>query len=417
MARFTEITLDAPNRALDAPWPTVTIVKSKLEDARAILNKIADRAASYGQEITWHEDHYVATMYRELWSGKREKIKVPHVDLFVTGGAPKIGDHEFVAMLERTAAGTLVKAVPDKEVGAFGRDWDGSCAHCDSKRARVHGYVIESKGDRMIVGKSCVRDYLGMDFPQNMLSVLNQVVDLSSMGDENDEGYGVGGGAWATDVLGVAAAARCAVNRFGYAKKNADQSTYDRVSRLVGPAQYDRTDEQRNLRAEFNENAALYVEEAQKMIDWAVALEANSDYLHNLKVIFSSGYVSQKNLGLAVSIVIAYDSAMERAARAAAPKVESTGHFGEIKKRTEHTVTLDRIFAQDNQWGSYKRFFFRTPEGQTLIWTTDYLTDLMVDGKAAGTGSTFKMAFTPTKHSEYQGVPQTYVNRCKVVEA
>jgi hypothetical protein len=413
VSRFTAVAVSAPNRARDADRPTISLRQAKLDDAREILNKLADRADNYGQSITWREESYERTVERIRWDGKRTQVIEQWVDIYVKGGAPKIGDHSFIAMLERLPDGVIVKAVPDVEIGTFGSNWNGSCDHCGSARARVHGFVIEGSEGRKIVGKSCVRDYLGMDVPTGMLAVLNRIATLSDL--EEDEGGWARGGAWSTDMLGVIAAARCAVGMFGYGKKELEnRSTYARVRKLLS-AFPPKGEEEIALKEEFHSRGDHYQVEGEKVIAWARVLDSDNDYLNNLRVILSNDYVTDKHMGLAVSAVVAYDRAMEKAALAAAPKIEGNGHFGEVKKRTEHDVVIDRIYSQDNRWGCFKTFYFRTPEGQILVWKTDYTTFLPVDGRPANNGDKLRLAFTPTKHAEYKDVPQTYINRCKVV--
>jgi hypothetical protein len=416
VSRFTSIAVATPNRAINAERPTIMIRQAKLDGAREILNKLADRAEAFGQSITWREESYTREVSRIRWDGKRAKVIEQWVDIYVTGGAPKIGDHSFIAMLERQPGGVIVKAVPDIEIGAFGAEWDGRCDHCGKNRSRVHGYVVEGSEGRKVIGQSCVRDYLGMDVPANMLSVLNRVVTLSDLEDEDEGSWGRGGSAWATDVLGVMAAARCAVGMFGYAKKDQEsRSTYARVRALLSPFPSN-LPEVIALKEEFYSRADHYQAEGEKIIEWGRKLDGVGDYINNLRVILSSDYVSDKNMGLAVSAVTAYDREMEKIARAALPeRAAGKGFFGTVKQRAEHDVTIDRIYAQDNHWGCFKTFYFRTQEGQILIWKTDYSTSLEVAGRPANNGDKLRIAFTPTRHDVYKDEERTYVNRCKVV--
>lgn len=414
--RFTHTVLTGPKHILDGgQYPTITIEAFKLESARDMLNKLADRAESYGQTITWREESFEQSFEKTRWDGKRVKMTVRYVSIYVQGAAPKIGDHQFAAMLERSKGGVLVKALPGVEIGDYGQKWDGYCDHCGTKRDRVHGYVIENAGVRNIVGRSCVRDYLGMDVPDRLLNVLNQVTSLGEQFEE--DGWEMPRNGWARDITEVMAAARCAVGMLGYAKSaERERSTAARVIALFGSSYDDREKEVKALRAEFNERADHYYEEGRKVVEWAQAIEGSSDYLNNLKVVVTGGYVTKDKLGIAVSAVVAYDNAMAKAARdAEGPAKPSTGHYGEVKKRVEDNVTVERIFAQNNQWGSVKRFFFRVKTGEILIWTTSFETELLINGRPVNSGDAIRLAFTPTRHSEYNGEKQTYVNRCKVV--
>lgn len=405
-----------PDGLFEDRWPTVTIRACYIDEARAILNKLADRAESYGQIITWQEEFGEREVVRVRWDGERISVKEKWVSLFVDGAAPKIGNHKFVAMLERMKGGTIVRTIPDVELGDFGRDWDGECAHCGSKRDRVHGYVIEDENGMTIVGKSCVRDYLGMDNPQRMLGVLRDITDLSNMGE--DEEGGLGYSPWTTAVWGVVAAARAAVGMFGYGKKDMGvMSTIGLVRSLSGKGR--KTPEQESLLREFNTRGEHYYSEAWKVIEWARAQEnPKSDYLHNLKVILGSDYIRDKDMGLAVSAVVAYDNEMARLRRIEDAKnnhVASTGYVGVLKTRMEAEVTIERIITVNNQWGNYRIFLFRTTDGAVLKWTTSTETDTRLGDRPANANDRVKLSFNPQKHELYQGEPQTTVNRCKML--
>ena len=405
-----------PDCFMDSRWPTSTIRAQYLDDARDILNKLADKAESYGQQITWMEHPFDRQVRRLRWDGKPIMVTEKWVSLFVDGTAPRYGDFKFVAMLERLKGGVIVKSIPDVEIGEYGQDWNGSCDHCGSTRARVHGYVIEDPNGRKIVGKSCVRDYLGMDNPQMMLRVLQEVTALSNMGDE-EEGFGRGG-VWSTEVWGVVAAASAAVALFGYGKADMDElSTKSRVQKLMSSAP-PKGDEEKKLKAEMDTRGDHYYDLARATIDWARNLDPKgSDYLNNVKVILSSDYIGAKHLGVAVSAASAYQQHLARLQRIEDAKngvSASTGHVGVLKKRMEADVTVERIIAINNQWGNYRIFIFRTTDGANMKWTTSNDTDTMVGDRPLNQGDKVRLAFTPQKHDMYQDQPQTVVNRCKI---
>ncbi len=393
--------------------PTAQFRACHLEDARAILNKLADRAFGYGQIISWTEEPFDREMRRIRWDGKMVKLTEKWVKIFVTGAAPTIGDYTFLAMLERLPGGVMVKSLPEVEIGEFGSDWDGHCDHCGKPRDRVHGYIVEGKDGRKIIGKSCVRDYLGMDVPEKLLSVIGKLVEVSDF--EDDDYFGGGGGSWTQHVVGVVAAARCVVAMLGYAKTDQGAlSTKSRVLFLMGSGKGKLSFEEAALQKEFHDNAERYYREAHEIVDWAKTIKASSDYLNNLRVLCSCDSVDQKKLGVLVSVVVAYDNEQARKRRAAEGALKSAGHVGVIKQRMTADVVVERIISVNNMYGCYRVFLFRTTEGAVLRWKTGFDTETEINGQKANTGDQVRLTFTPQRHGEYEGQPQTYVNRCKM---
>ena len=392
--------------------PTIRIRKEKLEAARAIMEKLQDRALTYGQMITWEEKHYTRKETRVRWDGERVTVDTPYVAIYVAGAAPRIGNYTFLAALERHKTGTIVKQIKDVDLGESVLHWDGRCDHCGKPRARVNGYVIEDGSNRKIVGKSCLRDYMGMDVPEKLLWVLNKVAELGGMGDEDEDFMG-GGRSWTRSTWGVLAASYAAISLFGYAKKDAGhRSTAARVSHYLSGAT-DREDDQKRLRGEMNERAEFYMDHALKIIEWATTIKTRDQYLHNIKVLIEDGFVADKNLGIMVSAPLGYIKECQRLERIAKANPDSK-HVGELKKRMTVNAAIERIISIDNMYGQYRIFIFRTDDGSLLRWKTGLDTDARLGDRPVIIGDKVKLTCTPTFHGSYEGENQTYVNRCKM---
>jgi hypothetical protein len=390
--------------------PAVTILAEKLEMAQTILTKLAKRAASYGQVITWTVRTFTQKKAVIRWDGKWVTVDVPYVSIFVEGGAPRIGSYTFLASLERMTEGTIVKSVKDVEFDDSVINWNGQCGHCGKPRARVNGYVIDDGSEYKIVGKSCLRDYMGMDVPAKMLSVLNDVAELGGLGDEDDD-YEGPVGRWTTSTWGVIAASYAAISLFGYAKTaEGASSTYARVMHLLGGFP-NRTDDQQRLSDEMKERGDFYYEEAQKVIEWAKTITSREPYLSNIRILLAEGYVTQKNLGIVVSSPLGYIKQKAISERAANSESK---HIGVLKQRMTVQVTVDRIISIDNMYGQYRIFIFRTEEGSLLRWKTGLDTNTKIANRPVVIGDKINMTCTPTYHGAYQGENQTSVNRCKM---
>lgn len=387
--------------------PTVTVEAAKRESARAILNKLADRAEKYGQVITWLERPFVQTRARKRWDGKTIMVEQQMVDFIVDGGAPRIGNYRLLAALEKLPNGVVVRSVVDRDFGALATKWGGGCDHCHSDRARKYGYIVENEDGVKVIGKSCLRDYLGTDVPEAMLAVLNKVAEIGSMGDEDYE-FG-SAGKTTYYLLDVVATALASVSLFGYAKSSQDSTSTKEYTRHIVGGFVLRQDNHIALKKEMDKRADHYHALAENVIAFIRALNPKSDFENNMSVIFAHDYVEEHMLGFAVASVPMYEREQQRKKNI----LQSTGHWGEIKKRSTVNATVERVIRVDNAYGQYRVFLFRTDEGHVLRWKTGFEVDASFEDRPLNSGDRVSLTCTPQRHGEYEGLPQTSVNRCK----
>lgn len=415
--------------------PTVSI-RAEFEAAAVDkLQKLQRRAARYGHAISWTIDRRDEERRRPRWpalsteeagaTGSWETYLQPMLDFTIEGDAPRVGPYRFVAELERQPGGVIVSALGGVEIGALGREWDGRCEHCHKPRGRSRAYVVEhaETGERRVVGKSCLRDYVGTDVPQNALWVFT--VERSPLGDD-EEGWGGGYRPWYEDTRYVIAASRAAIALWGWRPKSGcaegEQSTRDYVQLLysVGQTRKAWQAEIDLLRAEIKLRAEQHEVEADAILQWGADLEPRSDYEHNLKIALNADVVTNKTFGLVVSACAAYDKQQavifDRAerAKAEAEKNAASYHMGEVGQRFRGvTVTVERtVGLPDNGFGPSVLYVLRSEKGPVLKWITGSAPRL--NGKRIEQGDTFPADFTVKRHDTFRDVPQTVVSRLKV---
>lgn len=384
------------------------------------LAKLARRGAKYGQAIAWRKEPFVKVQERKRWDGKVQRVEIPMIRYHVEGEAPKVGDFVFLAELELVpGAGVLIAG---KEVGAIGREWKGECQHCGKNRARRNGYVVEgADGKRLVVGKACLRDFVGRDVPAAALFLFQFEKALAGAAEE--EGWGGGYARWEDELLGVIAAARAVIALYGWAPKASDgYSSADRVGFALWPIRGpgDRSDE-RAIKAavlkELKDNGDHYERVAREVIEWGRALDAKSDYENNLKVALAAEWVDAKRFGLVVSACAAFDRQVareadrerQRAERAEQAKVSKW--FGRVGERYE--AELELISARvmpASEWGQSVLYQFRGPDGEAIKWFCSGKAP-RVDGKPIEAGDRFRAKFSVKRHGEYQGVKESVVLR------
>jgi hypothetical protein len=119
-----------------------------------------------------------------------------HTYCILSGGTPKVEGFHFLASIEHTPAGNLVKKVPvlsaqmrglvasgpeDKAREALEaidvtkyRTVDPTCDHCGLIRSRKDTYLVynDATGEIKQVGRTCLRDYTGADNPEAIVKFL-----------------------------------------------------------------------------------------------------------------------------------------------------------------------------------------------------------------------------------------------------
>lgn len=406
---------------------TVSIRAEYEAAAVAKLEKLQRRAAKYGQVISWSIAHRDEERTRPVYGDphRREKYVQPMADFAIDGEAPRVGPYKFLAELERVDGGVLIAALGGVEIGEAGRTWAGACEHCNKPRGRSRAYVVEhaETGERKIVGKSCLRDYVGTDVPAGALWLFQ--FDRSPLGSDGDE-WGGGYSPWYESTHYVIAAARAAIALYGWRPASADGlSTRDYVSLLysVGQTRVANKAEIDAMLAEIALRSDEYERVADAIITWGRDLQPRGDYEHNLKIALNSDYVGGKTFGLVVSACAAYDKQKavveQRAERVAAERKAQAAsfHYGDAGQRYKGVqVVVDKALGlPDNGFGPSVMFLLRTVDGAVLKWITG--SNPRLNGKSIDRGDKFAADFSVKRHAEYNGTPQTIVTRLKAIAA
>lgn len=400
-------------------------IRAIYEDAAdGKLAKLAKRAAKYGQSIVWQKSPRVEVLKRKQWDGKFEDVELAFIDYDIEGSAPKIGDFKFLAMLEMLPAGVMVSG---KELDGFGRDWAGECQHCNKKRSRSAGFVVEGPDGKKIVGKSCLRDHMGMDAPDGALWMFQWERDLKGAAEDEESGWG-GAGRWEESVIGIVAASRAVIALYGWSSKGAagdgGVSSASRVNWALGGWIGPKDDAARKCRDEVRAEMAArgdhYRAVAQDVVDWVAAMDPKNDYQRNLKAAMAGEVVPMKYMGLAVSAAAAFDAQVDRdklaAERKAAEKEadKASDWVGQVGQRIEAGLVLvKRISLPDYGFGPSSIYVMRDEAGNRISWKSGV--SLRVAGKPIEVGVAFRAKFSIKAHGEYQGVRESKVARLAVV--
>lgn len=358
------------------------------------LKNLAARAEKLGCEPpTW-------TVGEPRKREKREGGIEAVCDVTVRGGRPRFAGWTFVARLERFDKGVLTRAVPGETVPERYRDAATAldCDHCGANRIRNSTYLVRHQDGRHArVGSTCLKDFLGHDFPTGLARLTEALSDFDVLAK------GLGGGAPCFDLTAFLAVTAAAIREGGWVSRSEayDSGMKTATADLV-LIHYDRL---RKTRQVTFETTADDRAEAEAAVAWAVAVEPNgSDYLHNVKLVAESGITTDRTAGIAASIVPV--AARERG-RAVAGDLAESRHFGTIDKRETFEADCIGHFTTEGYYGTTHIYKF-VVAGNAATWFSSKRVDQLEPGRHCWLTGTVK------KHTEYKGVPETHVTRCKV---
>lgn len=348
--------------------------------------------------------------------------------LTVEGETPKFAGWEFIGSLSPVPMDSgptenEVRATPGNSIPAEYRSRVGECDHCGTVRRRTETFVVRHEnGDHRMVGRSCIKDFLGHTDPHKLAAWAELLSTLNRLAADahDDEWGGFGGGhvedIWDLETFLAVTSAHIRVD--GWLSRTAARERYgdwnsaataDGVLNHLTPPRGNAT-ARRDWEKFAEERKPTEADEArgEAAAAWAAGLNANGeelpDYLYNVNLIARSGLVRRKSAGIAASIIAAYDREVEKRARSEAkgPSV----HVGEVGKRTTLTLTLHKVITcEGGMYGPSYLHIMSDENGNDIKWFASDTNDWF------DVGSTVRCDATVKKHDAYKGRPCTMVNR------
>lgn len=356
---------------------------SALSALRDKLKRLNKRAVRLGLEPMRMMILRTETVSRKMPSGLDESVCINHIE--VTGCAPRINGWVVAARIEFTNNGNLVHVAPG--IGSVDnryRTIGNICEHCNTNRRRNDIIVIRHfDGREICVGRNCLADYIRTESAEGLIEAASWGDTVSEAISEFESDYYGSGGRPVESVETLVQAASICIRKLGWvsgreAYDNGRSSTRDDVCNLLVPPTGHNAIVEWKL---WIENNGLTVTDydkdlATKAIEWAKSVQpGDSDYLHNLNVLASAEMATWDNAGYIVSIIPAYNRAVERETERAAlaEKKGRKGYIGEPKKRMRGIkATCVGIRSFEGRYGvtTMLRFEHRISESEyaVLIW-------------------------------------------------
>ena len=390
------------------------IFEGNMERLEKKLNRIRNKCKTYGCEFSYR---IVGYTFKEIESKTSRKHYARYIIVEVDGTAI-INGWEFVATIDHTENGNIIRGFSDIEIPERYRTAPSICEHCHSNRIRKFTYLVRNKetGEFRQVGKSCLNDYthgMSAEFVAQYISFFDTLIQEEAP----LVGYGIEEYIDTREYLKFAAETiRC----FGYVK--ADEDGWTTSNRALCYYDFDgghvwsrvnRADiiEERQ-RAGFNiANSEQLVTEA---LSWIENEPAYTTYMNNLKTACAAEYSPYRNIGILASLFPAYRRMLKRKEEVEHRDQSYTDEYsseyvGQPGDRIMiHGISVRCMSSWETQYGENHMYKIISEEGNVFIWKTQ---KLLMDGRHK-----ISLIGTVKAHNEFRGIKQTEMTRCSVLE-
>lgn len=391
---------------------TYRILEANMERLTKKMNRIANKCKKYGCDFHFAE---VGEEFDEITDEDGYTRTVRYI-LVEAEGVAQMNGWTFVATVEHTEKGNIIRKAIEVEVPERYYMTDPICEHCKSNRRRKDTYIVMNEdGEFKQVGKTCLKDFTnGMD--------AGWVASYTALFDELITAEAPMGCGWGEKYYEVEEYLRYAfetVHHFGYEKadgerectktRTADYYIAEHGGHAFSEVQDAVIAEMRRIG--FDANREEITEEVEKALEWLAEQPEDSNYIHNLKTICDNKWFTPKNAGILVSLTVTYHKAVERVEkeRKEAEAKAETKWVGEVGDRIEINVeSFAVVTGWETQWGYTRIYKIIDTDGNIFTWKTSAWIEEY----------TTKIKGTIKEHKEYRGEKQTELTRCKcTVEA
>ena len=318
----------------------------------------------------------------------------------------KVGDYSFVASLEwvEEAQENLIKKISEDiyvpEIYKTRRE----CDHCKAHRQRKSTILLmNSEGNYIQVGKSCVKDYIGIDIG-NYARYLSFFDDLDSYLLECEKEISYYKREYEVDeILSLTLED---VKRHGYIskqqsiEKDCDSTAYKVFMMITDGKDYS------NENRPYVKYSDISITENQikEVKEFFFNLqESENDYYNNIKTILQSKWVNSNNIALVVSAV----GTKIRIENLNKERIESKSqHISKIGDKISFISKPECIYTSENTYGMFRIYKMIVGENE-IIWKTN---------KYLNPDIQYEFSATIKNHIEYKGVKQTEITRARTEE-
>lgn len=270
------------------------------------------------------------------------------------------------------------------------------CDHCGTNRKRNKTILLMNEATQELrqVGASCLKEYTGVDL-SSYAQYLSLWETLEQFEEQCEPPHGTleVRGLSTNDVLEQAYET---IRQYGFTStsesfENGGTSTAERVYNLI------RAQKRLPVRLETREKV-------EAVRQWFAGRTEESDFFVNLRAVLASNIMHPRNVGLVCASFRTMERTIEREAKLAERK--QSEWVGSVGEKVTITAIPKYLWARPSDFGTLYCWGFKV-EGNELVWRT---------GKMLDTEHEITLTGTIKTHSEFRGVKQTELTRCRIKE-
>lgn len=255
------------------------------------------------------------------------------------------GDHKLLAVIENVDGyAFLTSLVKDRDFAEYRDHKFTRCDHCNTKRARKKACIIETNGKEIVVGTSCLVDYLGYD-PENVLNAVNFINDVRYFGEDDEELFGsFGNGYFGATVKRIIEATVTALagNDWHYDKgDNYGVATSTVVRKFI--SENKKFDEDH---ASFRDSVLAHFTTLTEKLN---ANQSLGDFDYKVAVLAKIGVVEENHVNIICGAIASYINRL-RTIEVNEKRGESE-HFGNEGEKVEVEIEITKISTFDSDYG------------------------------------------------------------------
>lgn len=385
----------------------------ELEKRLKALNK---RAAKTGvPETTMTPTDERVTLNYRVSDEDHRTYDFVHRYVIISGTAPQIPGFTIIAKLSHTDQGVIIGRVPlpwlmhgqDEALYSeidLSKYFDAKpvCQHCNKIRSRNETFIVhnDETGEVKQIGRTCLRDYTGVDTPERIAKHLEYVEEFFRSARASR------GQSPAVTTLDYMTHVCAMIRGRGYRKGD---TKFDAISNYWKQFRQERF----KGAPQWEEPIAADRLAAENVIAWGANItQGENDFLHNLKTALCGEFAEQPMLGFLAYAPVAYNKAVNTVttAKGDGHSKKEVDHIGIVKQRLTREFTVEKIRQIRNEYVSdyVPLYILRDTYGNPAKWFASRDYDLME-------GGTYLLTGTVKEHETHERFGKsTRLTRCKV---
>ena len=390
-----------------------TIPEARREDIEKLVAKYQKKAAKYNVALTaeYGEPYAkrVPVRKEDPTTGliaTVDTVLVEVFDLTIDGDEIRKDGYTVVAKIEHLEGGNVVNGF-GADVKPAWRTASCNCEHCGTLRDRRLTFIVRHEdGSEKQVGRSCLKDYCGID--PHAIGYRNELEEILISDDIASYDFERRPVQEAYSTVEILALAISTIKRQGYVKSGEPNSNKGQIAEACKGY--------RPTEAELD--AAKKLAQAIAEIDEDDAFTAN---LNNVQSLIKSECCKRSHFGYIAYAPVAYEKYLEemkrRAEREAARNAERSAseYVGQVGKRIDLDIAdMKLVTSWEGQWGMTWLYKFTDTDGNVLVWfASKPLERVNENGAYEDVTEVSHIRATVKEHNERDGVKQTIITRCK----